>query len=391
LSDIEPNAPTTEHSAIEMFDDFYYRHDCGVPYQRDDHWIRFFGEIADGIVRELHPTTVFDAGCAMGFLIEALRARAVDAWGVDVSEYAIANADPSVKEYCRVSSLSDPLPGDFPGHYDLVTCIEVVEHIDSAELPAVLDNLCARSDRILLSSSPDDYSEATHVNVRPAEQWAALFAARGFIRNFDAEVGFLTPWAVLFERSSLVPSNVVSRYERAYSRRAREASHLRQKVLSMQNHLAELERTIEGIEDVEPIREELARALRRIDELGAIETANAAVREELDALRGIVGTDPAAYLELRAEVLAARDHSIGLEAETGQLRGEVVLRQFALEEAQRHAAALLQQVNNQSAHIAGLEIATAHRDQLLTTPTWRIGYFIMTPARFIKRLLPFRR
>ena len=33
----------------------------------------YFGNIADAIIRQLKPTSVLDAGCALGFLVEALR------------------------------------------------------------------------------------------------------------------------------------------------------------------------------------------------------------------------------------------------------------------------------------------------------------------------------
>src|SRR5215218_4972349 len=99
---------------------YYYRHDCGIPYERNDHWLQFFGRVADAIVRDLRPTSVLDAGCAMGFLVEALRERGVEAWGIDVSEYAISQVHESVSEYCTVGSLAEPLPR----RYDLIVSIE---------------------------------------------------------------------------------------------------------------------------------------------------------------------------------------------------------------------------------------------------------------------------
>src|SRR5690242_6887663 len=73
------------------YDAYYYATSCGRPYQRDDVWLRLFDVIADRIVRELRPQSVLDAGCAMGFLVEGLRRRGVEAFGFDISEYAIKN------------------------------------------------------------------------------------------------------------------------------------------------------------------------------------------------------------------------------------------------------------------------------------------------------------
>ena len=190
------------------FGEYYYGHDCGVPYERNDHWLGFFGRIAERIVTELRPTSVLDAGCAMGMLVEALHARGVDAWGIDISEYAISKVAPEVADRCRVGSLTDPLDGRF----DLVTCIEVLEHMPSDDSYVALKNLCHASDRILFSSSPNDYAEPSHVNVRPPEWWSAQFAALGFLRNTDYDASYVAPWTVLYERrEELRLSDVVDR------------------------------------------------------------------------------------------------------------------------------------------------------------------------------------
>ena len=76
-----------------VYDEQYYlKNGCGpIPYARDEpHWLRFFDMIADQIILSLSPKRVFDAGCAMGFLVESLWDRGVEAWGVDISEYAIS-------------------------------------------------------------------------------------------------------------------------------------------------------------------------------------------------------------------------------------------------------------------------------------------------------------
>ncbi len=72
-----------------MFDAYYYAHDCGRPYQRDEGWLTFFDQIAKRIIEQFEPKTVLDAGCAWGFLVEAFRNRRVEAFGVDISDYAI--------------------------------------------------------------------------------------------------------------------------------------------------------------------------------------------------------------------------------------------------------------------------------------------------------------
>src|SRR5581483_11386497 len=83
------------------YDAAYYRnyHTCDgpKPYERTRMWLDFFGAVADTIVRTIHPRRVFDAGCAIGMLVESLRDRGVDAWGADISEYAISKARPDLR------------------------------------------------------------------------------------------------------------------------------------------------------------------------------------------------------------------------------------------------------------------------------------------------------
>ncbi len=74
-----------------QYDAEYFEHGLGRPYRRGDgDWEAFFGRVADFIVTEFAPRTVLDAGCAIGFLVEALRDRAMDARGFVISDYAIS-------------------------------------------------------------------------------------------------------------------------------------------------------------------------------------------------------------------------------------------------------------------------------------------------------------
>src|SRR5215472_5201790 len=132
-----------------LYDEAYYLTGCGpIPYERNDHWLRFFGGIAAEIARSLRPKKVFDAGCAKGLLVEALWALGIDAWGVDISSYAISQVRQDVKPYCRVASLTEPIAGS----YDLITCIEVLEHMTADRARIAIRNMTVATNAILFSS-----------------------------------------------------------------------------------------------------------------------------------------------------------------------------------------------------------------------------------------------
>ena len=232
--------PILGDAGAAEYDASYYRNywGGGGPYERNERWLSFFDDVAEGIVRDLHPTSVLDAGCAMGFLVEALRKRGVEAWGVDISEYAISQVDESVSEHCVVASLTEPLSR----RYDLIACIEVIEHIPPAETGKVIANLCAATDRILLSSTPQDYGEPTHLNVQPPEAWSAMLAEEGFLRDVERDASYLSPWAALYTRVEEPVAETVRRYDRSWWRLHREVSELRASLLSTQEKLVELQK-----------------------------------------------------------------------------------------------------------------------------------------------------
>jgi len=201
-----------ERGSGEVYDAYYYAHGCGRPYQRDDEWLAFFDGIAQRIVEEIRPRTVLDAGCAMGFLVEGLRHREVEAYGIDISTYAISQVHAQVAPFCRVGSLVDPLERD----YDLMVCIEVLEHLTPTDGRQAIANLCAHSADVLFSSTPGDYKEVTHHNVQPVEGWAEFFAQQGFVRDVDFDASFITPWAIRFRRARDAWPRVIRDYERRY-------------------------------------------------------------------------------------------------------------------------------------------------------------------------------
>ncbi len=198
---------------------------------RNDFWLSFFDGIAGRIVSDIAPATLMDAGCAKGFLVEQLCRRGVQAWGVDISEHAINQAHEDVKARCKVGSITEP----FERHYDLITCIEVVEHMPQDEAVRAIANLCNHSDDILFSSSPNDFTEATHINVQPAEYWAEAFARQGFLRDLTFDASFITPWAMRFQKYNEPAHRIVRSYERVLSLLSEENRQLRQALLQQRS------------------------------------------------------------------------------------------------------------------------------------------------------------
>lgn len=266
---------TATGPAATPFDADYYAHGCGRPYVRDAVWLAFFGRVADRIVADIAPQSAMDVGCAMGFLVETLRERGVDARGIDLSEYAIGQAHPDVAPYLSVASAADPLPG----RYDVISCIEVLEHMPPDAADRAIDAMTAAADDILFSSSPTDHAEPTHVNVRPPEAWAAAFARRGFYRDADFDATFLTPWAGRFRKVDGPLVGVVAAYERRLWQLADANHQLRDANTALRTTAADIQRTLAD-------RDAELSTLRTIAaERDAAEARADAVRRDLEALR----------------------------------------------------------------------------------------------------------
>lgn len=282
-SDVPTTSPAT-HDAGKLYGRWYYD-SYTVPYEENEHWKQFFGGVADAIVSQLNPTTVLDAGCAKGFLVAALRERGVDAQGFDLSEVAVAGAPEAARDHVRVGSLTEPIEG----RYDLVTCIEVIEHLDPADATRAVANLASASDRVLLSSTPADRDEPTHVNIQPPERWSQLFAGSGMFRDFRHDASYLSPWAVLYRRGDPSLVELVLDYDRAWSELRVETLEQRKALLDMQSTIEEVKSDV-SIQHLLSERDELRKEVLRLRDLVVgreAELATALGRvEELDAQLG---------------------------------------------------------------------------------------------------------
>jgi hypothetical protein len=309
-------------------------HACGGPDGRSEHWFDFFDNIAEHVVTDLRPGSVLDAGCAMGLLVEQLRVRGVEAYGLDTSDHDSSNhgvpqVSDRVREHCWAGSLVDPLPRS----YDLITCLEVVEHLPATVSGRALANLCASTDQILFSSCPFDHGEPTHVNVQPSEHWTALLAHHGFVRDLDYDASFVAPWAALYVRGDTSAQALARRYDRSWLRIRTEARETRTKLLELEARLEALAPTSDrpGASpfdlgtDVERLREEQA--------------------------------------ELQVEILRLRDLIVGKEAELGSALGEVA---------------------KLSALLMRYEGLSQRYDEVLHSTSWRLMWTLGAPLRKLR-------
>jgi len=197
-----PSARSTDTPSASEYGREYFDTYGHLGYSREI-WLESFRGMADQIVRQINPRRVLDVGCAKGFLIECLRDRGVEAYGFDISEYAVNEARPDVRPYCWVGSAANSINE----RYDLITCIEVCEHLPEPEANEAVRQMASHSDMVLFSSSPGHFDEPTHLNVHPVIDWLRLFAQFSFTPDTEFDAGFLSPQAILFRRAAVPPSD----------------------------------------------------------------------------------------------------------------------------------------------------------------------------------------
>lgn len=262
------------------YNEFYYRNCCGQPYERNELWLGFFGNVADRIVADIQPKRVLDAGCAIGLLVETLRDRGVDASGIDLSTWAIEHATDAAKPYVREGSITEP----FGGQYDLIVCIEVLEHMPPEEAEKAIANFAAHTSDVLFSSTPFDYKEPTHVNVRMPEEWAEAFARHGFYRDVDFDAAFITKWAARFTRRDVPVHRLVRDYERRFWQLRAAEQDARSYSVEVQDRLATAERERDRLAAVEA-------DLTRVNTMARdLQIENADLEAEANELRQKLGS-----------------------------------------------------------------------------------------------------
>jgi GT2 family glycosyltransferase/outer membrane murein-binding lipoprotein Lpp len=321
------------------YDEDYYKHGLDLPYERSDHWLSFFGGIADRIVATLSPQRVFDAGCAWGFLVESLNDRGVETWGRDLSPFAISRVRPDMRNRCSVGSLAEPMHGP----YDVIACIEVLEHILPEETEVVLDNLCGATSRILFSSTPTDFDEPTHVNVQPLAQWLRAFADRGFWPDLGYDASFVSPHAFLVARNQpsapgaleLLAETLQLRGERAaFLTRHNRVESLEQEAAEREVELALLEERLSEREStISRLRssiQELEGAVSRLGQEAAEREVELALLEErlserestISRLRSSIQELEGAVSRLGFDTAAMQASALKATADAGQARME---------------------------------------------------------------------
>ena len=149
-------------------------------------------DVAAGIICAHFPTgRTLDVGCATGFVVEALRERDVDAYGVDVSTYAIANAAPGARDFVRRADATEGLPFD-DGEFELISVLETLEHLPPEAIPGVVRELRRVCGGWLFATipsfGPNEHGPDGWLNAKVNEDRLAYYQSLG--TDYDGPVAY---------------------------------------------------------------------------------------------------------------------------------------------------------------------------------------------------------
>lgn len=191
-------------SEQEIYDKEYFEYGLktGKSGYEDYHWLpdRIYTETRAVMFKlGIRPKErILDIGCAKGFWVKGFRHYGIDAYGVDVSNYALSHADPEVKNF-----LSKEMPVN--EKFDYIVSRNTFEHIEENDLRIILEQCREMTDTMfftvpLAKTNGGEYimqaMDTTHKLKWTNEKWISFCQECGWknVQNFYQIEGIHDKW-----------------------------------------------------------------------------------------------------------------------------------------------------------------------------------------------------
>ena len=217
-------------SPIDFYDETYFYHGEAEkkPYTAADgtikhyvgpagdwHGYEYVLDFIEGAI-PLRGMSMLDLGCGCGGFVARARARGVRAVGCDISQWAIGHPVSGAEGFLHWRDLSEVPPG--LGTFDLVTGLDLLEHIYEEDLDSFLQNIFGSvmpygrmffdictvkkpADEFVLRKGAEvpiekeSIAVAGHVNVRPFEYWLNIFGSYQWKIDWSTMDHFHREWS----------------------------------------------------------------------------------------------------------------------------------------------------------------------------------------------------
>jgi SAM-dependent methyltransferase len=142
--------------------------------------------------------SVLDFGCAKGYYVKALRILSRDAWGCDVSKYALSQADFDTSPFL-VECGEDESPIPFLRKFDYIISKDVLEHLSESQILSFLEDAKTFTPRKMLIIVPlsykgkyvipEDEFDVTHKIRKDKNEWIKLLTSTAWeLDNFTYRI-----------------------------------------------------------------------------------------------------------------------------------------------------------------------------------------------------------
>jgi hypothetical protein len=199
-----------------LFDEDYYLNGLATHKSNYEnyHWMpETTTNMAHYLIRHLgirQNDSILDFGCARGYIVKAMRNLKIQAFGYDVSEWAINNCDEEVKQFVSNTFMNVRYA------YDFILAKDVFEHIPEIELSKIIPQLLKWVQNSLFITvpltsfrdgpyvCPRDEMDATHVIRWTVVDWMNFLiqlAPKNFIVSVSTRIPVIKPMCEVYPMS----------------------------------------------------------------------------------------------------------------------------------------------------------------------------------------------
>jgi len=137
-----------------------------------------------GLYPYFKPTRVLDCGCAKGFNVYLYRSVFIEAYGCDISDYAIRACPSAIRDWLTQVTLGKEILPYSNNRYDLVTSFEVLEHIPEEDIQFTLQEIKRVASKwVVMSIHLGERKDETieHCTLRSRDWWNNQITQSGLI------------------------------------------------------------------------------------------------------------------------------------------------------------------------------------------------------------------
>lgn len=190
---------SSDHDSI--YDSNYYQEII------EESAVRSAGRIADSILNTFEVKSCVDVGCGTGALLEALRRRGCEVFGLEYADAALRSCRARGLDVAKFDLENDVFEKDHV--FGVAISMEVAEHLPETVADRYVDLLTHLSRIVVFTAAPPGQLGRHHVNEQPPAYWIVKFQQRGFEHLEDLSERWRASWKATNEVSSWYHQNLM--------------------------------------------------------------------------------------------------------------------------------------------------------------------------------------